>query len=507
MMPNKPHIRIVDLPCGYGKSSRIERSFKKSEKYIAVVPYLTEVERFIAGAKTHSDFNLTQPESGHDNKRDHCEKLIRRGKSVACTHALFYRLGTLATMKTGVVKCTGLNGIQAPDFKVEHLLDDYNLIIDEVVDPFQVDQTVRTADFDEDYLKEGLAEELEDGQIVPTTRWDKKYEQGSKTYNRELYEKAKSGGLYRMDEKLFVLTVPIELFLRPKTITIYTYLSEGSLLLKFLQKLEATWPEAFTMKVDTLPATHEVAWREDVAKALTVLTIPGLEDQKWNHTAQLRTTKTHAECASLGHELRKFKEQELYAINLNTVMLTCARALWHGNKTGQKPLAGRLAKHTRLFGHAQKSQVFDEVSRTYVDKWSTAGVSFVPNTTRGTNDHAGCTKAIYLYDQNPNPQLLTFLGLERSSLEAKRFCDAYALTELVQWLFRSAIRVGGVNGTNRPYEPRRKVTLYMPSERMRNLLLNWLLTGRVCSGEVEAQGSRQQQLLDHMTGQYMANAA
>ena len=47
------HIRIVDVPCGYGKSSRIVSSFDKREKYIAVVPYLSEVQRFIADARCH----------------------------------------------------------------------------------------------------------------------------------------------------------------------------------------------------------------------------------------------------------------------------------------------------------------------------------------------------------------------------------------------------------------------------------------------------------------------
>lgn len=33
------HIRIIDMPCGYGKSTRIVNSFDKQENYIVVVPY------------------------------------------------------------------------------------------------------------------------------------------------------------------------------------------------------------------------------------------------------------------------------------------------------------------------------------------------------------------------------------------------------------------------------------------------------------------------------------
>ncbi len=502
-----PHITIADKPCGYGKSTEINRSFNKSEKYIAVVPYLSEVERFIKGARTDSDFILTQPICNGGNKSDHCEKLIRAGKSIACTHALFYRLGTLATQSTGVARCTEFDSDGKPTIEVDHLLNGYNLIIDEVVNPFEVDQTVRKVDFDTAYLGLGLATEEPDGRIVPTEMWDELYRKGNKTFDRSLYDKAKSGALYRISEKLFVLAIPKELLLKPKSVTIYTYLSEGSVLLQYLQKLQKDHPGSFTLEVQRLDKEVEAAWREDVASALTVLPIPELENQEWTHFAQLNKIKTHRQCSAVGHKLRKFKDRELYGVDPTTVMLTCARGLWHDAATGQKPKAGRLARHTRLFGRALKEEVYNNDSETFDEVWTTSGVSFVPNTTRGTNDHIGCTTAVYLYDQHPNPQLLTFLGMKRNSNEAHRFSDAYALTELVQWLFRSAIRVGGLNSTGRAYSPRRSVTLYMPSKRMRNLLLNWLLTGQVNSGPVNTKGQRQTELLARLEGRQVAAVA
>lgn len=494
------HIRIIDMPCGYGKSSHIVNSFDKQEKYIAVVPFLSEVDRFIEDAREKSDFLLTAPIATSGNKSDHCEKLIRKGKSIACTHALFYRLGTLASFVNSEPKCISFKPGCAPIFETKHLLDEYNLIVDEVINPFEVDQTIRRVDFNEDYIAMGLVNVNPDGRVVPTTLWDEKYEQGSRTFNRALYEKAKSGALYRLGERLFVLTIPTELFLRPKSVTIYTYLSDGSLLLPFLNKLQKEHPGTFTLEVERIVEADQTAWREEVANALTVRSIPGLEKQAWNHSAQLNHIKKYRECASIGHELRKFKASKLCGIEANTVMLTCARDLWHGNKSGQKPSAGRLAKHTRMFGHPVKQSVFDTEAGTVTDKWTTTGVTFVPNTTRGTNAHVGCTTAVYLYDQHPNPQLLTFLGWARDSAEAYRFSDAYALTELVQWLFRSSIRVGGLNGTGRPYAPRHRVTVYISSQRMRNLLINWLLSGRVCSGPVKPKGQREEERLARLEG-------
>ena len=40
--------------------------------------------------------------------------------------------------------------------------------------------------------------------------------------------------------------------------------------------------------------------------------------------------------------------------------------------------------------------------------------------------------------------------------------DIWALSELIQWVFRSAIREGN------------NINIYIPSERMRNLLIEWL---------------------------------
>ena len=45
---------------------------------------------------------------------------------------------------------------------------------------------------------------------------------------------------------------------------------------------------------------------------------------------------------------------------------------------------------------------------------------------------------------------------------SRQFNDAYALTELIQWVWRTRIRRG---------EP---ITLYLPAPRMRGILIDWL---------------------------------
>jgi len=488
------HITIKDRPCGWGKTTEILASYKPGNKYITVLPFLSEVDRMVKGAQRYSKFKMVAPSDNSKTKRESAQTLLEAGDSVACTHALFYSLGTLATQPVSTY-VTGFDASDPSDLSnckthTKYLLDDYHLIVDEVVDPFDTIKGVTFREFQNDYEDLGLATVEEDGRVVPTPDWEQRFYAGSTTFKRDLFEAAKSGALYLLENRLFVLTIPIELLLRPKTTTIYTYLSEGTILLAFLRRLEkrlAGTADAFTLTVDKLSAAREKDWREDVRAALTIKSIPTLEVFNWAHGGQTKTFQGAAgqtACRSAGNALKKFAGSELRGVDRRRVMLTCARENWKAHIEGKKPLAGRVAKHSRLFGRAAVE--FPD-KPTGALTYQTTGVQWVGNTTRGVNDYITCSHAVYLYNQNPNPQLLQFLGMQQGTREAAEFTNAYALSELVQWLFRCSIRSGGVNGTGRPFEQRLKATVYIPSDRMRNLLINWLNTGEISSTTPSAQ--------------------
>ena len=84
------------------------------------------------------------------------------------------------------------------------------------------------------------------------------------------------------------------------------------------------------------------------------------------------------------------------------------------------------------------------------------GTNWVPNTTRGTNNYSHFSHAIYLYEQNANPVLLQCLDAN-----TKPFGDAYALTEMVQWLWRTRSLRGEA------------VDVYMPAKKMRMIVERW----------------------------------
>ena len=56
-------IKIIDCPCGSGKTTKMIESFKEDQKYLAILPMLTEVTRVIEGSK---DIEFVQPDE-NDN--------------------------------------------------------------------------------------------------------------------------------------------------------------------------------------------------------------------------------------------------------------------------------------------------------------------------------------------------------------------------------------------------------------------------------------------------------
>ena len=84
--------------------------------------------------------------------------------------------------------------------------------------------------------------------------------------------------------------------------------------------------------------------------------------------------------------------------------------------------------------------------------------SFCPCNARATNEYGSRHHLAYLINVYDNPLLIKWFR-EHGAIVNE---EAFALSQLLQWVWRSAIRNG---------EP---VDLYLPSSRMRRLLMNWL---------------------------------
>lgn len=84
--------------------------------------------------------------------------------------------------------------------------------------------------------------------------------------------------------------------------------------------------------------------------------------------------------------------------------------------------------------------------------------SFLPMNIRATNEYREATAVAYLVNRFCDPNLVKFFATRGIIIDQDRF----ALSEMIQFIWRSAIR------DNQP------ITVYIPSERMRNLLVAWM---------------------------------
>jgi len=98
--------------------------------------------------------------------------------------------------------------------------------------------------------------------------------------------------------------------------------------------------------------------------------------------------------------------------------------------------------------------------KKYKDKLRGKGYSkgFLPANARATNDYKSTTSIAYLVNRYVRPSIVQLFA----SYGIKVDEDQYALSEMLQFIFRSNVREGG------------EVCLYIPSSRMRSLLTKWL---------------------------------
>lgn len=127
-------------------------------------------------------------------------------------------------------------------------------------------------------------------------------------------------------------------------------------------------------------------------------------------------------------------------------------------------LMKQLAQNTaNFFRHKMNCNSKDTLWTTFKDyrpviKGKGFGKGFLPVNARATNDYQDRHAVAYLANRYVNPQIAQFFRDNGITVDE----DAFALSEMIQFIWRSAIRNG---------EP---ITVYIPSRRMRELLINWL---------------------------------
>lgn len=404
--PNK--IIITDLPCGGGKTSKMIRTLKPDKLYLIVVPLLTEVKRVLEGT-SHLDFAepvKTTKELG--TKRAALLELIVQEKSIVTTHQLYSDIGYLAA---------------------QGFLKNYNVIIDEVPGVINVVKSLSRKSVDEFYIDTGYLDVSADGMCTVTPKWDSLIDVVSDTIDSRIKQHAQAHNLFVCKQGTFITALPKVLFSECASMEVLTYKSEGSYFLKYLEKMDLP----YQLEIDD---ELEADFKEKSQTLITFADTKALEEVNFTYTKQTKYSEKSKETKVVRSGLKNWRARHVKDVPLENIMVTCAEANWRDSKAFK---SGKL----KLRGFAKTTGL--------------GKVNWVANQTRGTNDYSHCSHLVYLYDKHPMPPITQWLGCP-----TKEFRDAYGLTELIQWIWRSRIRNG---------EP---ITLYLPSPRMKRLLLDWL---------------------------------
>lgn len=400
-------IYVCDAIMGSGKSqSAITYMNEHPEKrFIYITPYLDEASRI---AESCPSLNFVEPSSDlkefGSSKIGHTRHLISKGKNIASTHAAF------RNYSSSMIKSIKEHG--------------YTLIVDEDVNVLEP-----IGDYMEDLriaIEAGFVEETERGY----RRTDKPY--NGKT-NQQLFHYVETRDIIRSDFEasytIYGWVIPEKMFSAFEDVFILTYLLEGQSMYHFLNihgiKYEPIYIDydGHTYRFSDKPS-YIPAYVKNLDQMIDIL-----DDEKMNSVGKRMNALSSSWLARGGEDTERLQKNLYnYFSNMNR-NIPAKKKMWSTFSRVRPVLTG-------------------------------AGYSscFVPVNTKATNEYSDRTCLAYAANiYMPVTDAIFYRGKGVDVDE-----DVYALSTLIQWIWRSAIRKG------------ERVKLYLPSKRMRDILKRWI---------------------------------
>lgn len=419
---------------GKGKSSAALQYINDSrdKRYLYVTPYLSECQR-VQIACPDLQFKEPSDTGALPTKSADLLRLLSEGQNVVLSHELFKLLNDTA------IDCI-------KEF-------DYTLFLDEEIEV--VEQSGITQD-DLKILKEQHLIETD-----PTSKrvmWlNSQYHGDFERIKREIQQKA----LYEVELNIILWQLPPGIFEAFHQVYIMTFLFRGSMLYLYFQKNGISFQYLHVEK-DSQGKYYFSQGYEEVSELekSRIKFLLDVHDGRLNtnylpESKKKRDIQEYSGLSSSWHQSRKNKE---YINILKRNAMNYIQNYRHAPKntvmwTTFKPAVNKY-ENRRMKANCRWSGRIscNECTRP-------CGVNFVSCNARAINRYADRTTLIYLCNIFPVPPVVQYLS---QGTTAEFDADLYALAQLMQWIWRSAIRRGEA------------VSLYLPSARMRKLLLDWL---------------------------------
>lgn len=405
-------ITVIDAPCGAGKTSWAIQEMNKgsNRNYIFVTPFLSEVDRIkeeVVSRKFYDPMNNNRKGS----KLEGLKNLILNDKDICTTHALFK---TLDEDCINLLKCHS-----------------YTLVLDECLN---VLEEIPISKSDYENLIDKHVTINSDNRVIWT---DKEYQGRYDDYKRY----AETNSLYVYCESLFMWTFPVEVLKSFDDTYIMTYLFDGQIQKYYYDMFGLQYTKKSVCK-DSLGyhlSSYCPYWYEDHDKLKKLINI--CEDVKLNNIdySSNRKKQTDFSKSWWANSSKKSQKAQLmknaYNYLKNQMKAKVDDTIWTVFKKENKNEKG-----------APYAKIRDYSS------------SYISCNSRATNEYSNTSNLVYLVNRYLSPVEIEFF--KRSGIEVNQ--ELWALSELIQWIWRSRIR---------KEEP---INIYIPSARMRSLLKDYL---------------------------------
>jgi len=401
-------VQVCDALCGAGKTSAAIRMMNErtDERFIFVTQYVTETTR-IKNSCLARNFQCPQgDEEMGQTKLSDVHRLMREGCNIATTHSLF--------------------STYTEEMKELITQQQYILVLDEAIDVLTMTDIQRN---DMDILIKSQSVREENG-FIEWINTDYQDSEGGRF--REEMMKAKSKNLLKYDDSYYFWSIPPELFRCFKEAYVLTYMFEAQEIRCFFEMHEIPYMLIGTHKVD---GGYEFCSIEQMDRCRELRDkIHILDHERLNAIGDKRTALSVTWYKSAEDSDDEEANVDRLRKNLGNLFkniwsVPASAVMWTTYKENQESLKGK--------GYES---------------------AFVSYNKRASNEYASRTHLAYCVNNFPRPWEMKYFREHGTEING----DMYALSILVQWLFRSAIRND------------KEVWVYVPSARMRSLLMTWL---------------------------------
>lgn len=409
-------IKVYDAIMGSGKThkaiERMKKYVEKDVKFIYITPFLDEITRVKNELPENSVFIPLSKDDNNSAVYEYQINYLNEDEKIDLNNPkISYKYLNKRTQflkfanksKSIIATHSLFRSLKKEDYR--SIAKDYILILDEVISPLDLE-----------YIGKEDINILKEQNLILINEVSNEVKFINDDYNDSAFRNIKklcaSSTVFHLDEYFFVWIFPIDIFKSFKEVQILTYLFEGSLLSAYFKLFKFDYILKSDNSIETLNNFKELL---------------NIYNGRSN----------------------KGKNQFSFSVS------ACKNITKNDKKISNST--------SNIFKKVFKTPSKNNAFTTFKDnktKFSGSGYAkgFIPVNARATNDFRHKTSMAYLANRYFKPQHISFFR-ERGIILNE---DLWALSELVQWLWRGCIRDD------------KKMNLYIPSYRMRNLLIRWL---------------------------------